>query len=110
MRVSPVRKSFAASLLVMASMPFCTAHADSTTPPPIPSVGIVPANVLLAEHSNWFSPPKIYSLRNEHYPLPNYPADLSYEVYSAVGFDLANTILIQGPKRDAKGNRELIVI
>ncbi|MBL8299799.1 MAG: MBL fold metallo-hydrolase, partial [Rhodanobacteraceae bacterium] len=46
----------------------------------------------------------------EHYPLPNYPADLSYEVYSAVGFDLANTILIQGPKRDAKGNRELIVI
>lgn len=84
--------------------------APSDKPRPAPDVGIVPANTLLAQHSNWFSPAKIYDLAKEHYPLPRYPADLRYEVYSAVGFDLANTILIKGPNRDAKGNRELIVI
>lgn len=77
---------------------------------PVTEVGIVPANVLLAEHSNWFTPARIYDLSREHWPLPNYPAGLGYEAYSAVGFDLANTILIKGPARDSRGQRELVVI
>lgn len=95
-----------AGLLAAAGLVSTPAFAE----PPSAGIGIVPANVLLAEHSNWFSPPKIYALKTEHYPLANYPADLGYDVHSAVGFDLANTILIQGPTRDAKGQRELVVI
>ncbi len=86
-----------------------TVAAHNEKAPPA-DVGLVPANVLLAEHSNWFTPAKIYDLAKEHWPLTSYPAGLGYEAYSAVGFDLANTILIKGPTRDAKGNRELIVI
>lgn len=95
------RLSAAFGLLVSVSL---TVLAQPSAP------GIVPANVLLAEHSNWFTPAKIYDLKTEHFPLPSYPPDLSYEIYSAVGFDLANTILIKGPQRDGRGNRELIVI
>lgn len=83
-------------------------QALAQAPPAAPA--IVPANVLLAEHSNWFTPAKIYDLRREHYPLASYPAGLNYEIYSAVGFDLANTILIKGPSRAPSGERELIVI
>lgn len=103
-----VKNAFAAAgaAVFLAAMPVM-AHNESAPPA---GVGLVPANVLLAEHSNWFTPAKIYDLAREHWPLPSYPAGLGYEAYSAVGFDLANTILIKGPARDAKGNRELIVI
>ena len=111
MHVRPARlPMIAAGLSAAASLCFAAAYAQSNAPPAVPDVGIVPANVLLAEHSNWFTPSKIYTLRTEHYPLAKYPADLAYDVHSAVGFDLANTILIQGPRRDAKGDRELVVI
>jgi alkyl sulfatase BDS1-like metallo-beta-lactamase superfamily hydrolase len=96
----------AGAAVLFAAMPVA---AQSGKAPPA-DIGLVPANVLLAEHSNWFTPAKIYDLAKEHWPLPSYPAGLGYEAYSAVGFDLANTILIKGPARDAKGNRELIVI
>ncbi len=96
----------AGAAVLFAAMPAVAQESQA----PVADVGIVPANVLLAEHSNWFTPAKIYDLAKEHWPLPSYPAELGYEAYSAVGFDLANTILIKGPARDAKGNRELIVI
>jgi alkyl sulfatase BDS1-like metallo-beta-lactamase superfamily hydrolase len=70
----------------------------------------VPANPLLENHSNWFKPKKIYDLKQDHYPLKQIPQDLSYEVYSAVGFDLANTIVIKGPSRRSDGEREIIIV
>ncbi|HJU38222.1 MAG TPA: hypothetical protein VJ724_01520, partial [Tahibacter sp.] len=107
MRPHPCRAAAIAGAFVFA----CAFAADAAPEKkPAQDVGIVPANTLLAQHSNWFSPPKIYDLAKEHWPLEKYPADLGYEIYSAVGFDLANTILIKGPNRDAKGNRELVVI
>lgn len=72
----------------------------------------VPINPLLKNHTNWFDPVKIYDLSKDHYPLPdaNYPKDIKYEVYSAVGYDLANTMIIKGPKTNSKGQREVIIV
>jgi alkyl sulfatase BDS1-like metallo-beta-lactamase superfamily hydrolase len=70
----------------------------------------VPVNPLLERHSNWFKPKKIYDLKQDHYPLAQMPQDLNYDVYSAVGFDLANTIIIKGPKLSANRERELIIV
>jgi alkyl sulfatase BDS1-like metallo-beta-lactamase superfamily hydrolase len=69
----------------------------------------VPVNPLLERHTNWFKPKKIYDLKKDHFPLQQTPADLSYDVYSAVGFDLANTIVIKGPAR-RDGTRELVIV
>ncbi|MBI3652380.1 MAG: MBL fold metallo-hydrolase [Acidobacteria bacterium] len=71
----------------------------------------VPVNPLLQGHSKWFTPKKIYDLKTDHQPLAQFPARLNYDIYSAVGYDLANTILIKGPKVDAKtGQREIIIV
>ena len=72
----------------------------------------VPINPLLKNHTNWFDPVKIYSLKQDHYPLPDadYPKDIKYEVYSAVGYDLANTMIIKGPKTNSKGQREVVIV
>jgi alkyl sulfatase BDS1-like metallo-beta-lactamase superfamily hydrolase len=71
----------------------------------------VPVNPLLSAHSSWFEPATIYNLQKQHFPLPDsdYPKNLTYEVHSAVGYDLANTIVLKGPAR-ANGRRELIII
>src|SRR5438093_10783261 len=62
----------------------------------------VPINPLLKNHTNWFDPVKIYDLRREHYPLPDaqVPKGIRYDVYSAVGYDLANTMIIKGPNKN----------
>jgi alkyl sulfatase BDS1-like metallo-beta-lactamase superfamily hydrolase len=72
----------------------------------------VPINPLLKNHTNWFDPVKIYDLSTDHYPLPDasYPKNLNYEVYSAVGYDLANTMIIKGPKKNSKGEREVVIV
>lgn len=72
----------------------------------------VPINPLLKNHTNWFDPVKIYSLKQDHYPLPDadYPKDIKYEVYSAVGYDLANTMVIKGPKKNSRGQREVVIV
>ena len=72
----------------------------------------VPVNPLLKNHSNWFEPRTIYNLKQNHYPLRDseMPKDLAYDAYSAVGFDLANTIIIKGPGRRADGEREIIIV
>lgn len=69
----------------------------------------VPVNPLLENHSNWFKPRQIYNLKKDHFPLQQVPAGLKYDVYSAVGYDLANTIVIKGPQL-RNGKRELVIV
>lgn len=70
----------------------------------------VPINPLLKNHTNWFDPVRIYDLRKDHYPLPDerFPTEIKYDVFSAVGYDLANTMVIKGPRRD--GRREIVIV
>lgn len=70
----------------------------------------VPVNPLLSAHTAWFEPVKVYDLKNEHFPLRDYPRGLKYEVYSAVGYDLANTMVIKGPTKNAAGLNELVIV
>lgn len=71
----------------------------------------VPINPLLRNHTNWFDPVRIYDLRKDHHPLPDdrFPKEIKYDVYSAVGYDLANTMVIKGPAR-SDGKREIIIV
>jgi hypothetical protein len=56
----------------------------------------VPANPLLEDHSNFFKPVQVYDLQTM--PVCQQKlAPLSYKIYSAVGFNLANTIVLVGP-------------
>lgn len=73
---------------------------------------LVPVNPKLSAHTNWFEPVRIYDLQKDHYPLPDkdYPGNLSYRVYSAVGYDLANTMVIKGPNLTKDGHNELIIV
>lgn len=73
---------------------------------------LVPVNPKLSAHTAWFEPVKIYDLKKEHFPLPDsaFPRGLKYETFSAVGYDLANTIVIHGPNRAADGKRELVIV
>lgn len=60
----------------------------------------IPANPKLVAHSKWFDPKRVFDMDKEHWPLADkdYPRDLSYKAYSAVGYDLANTIVLVGPE------------
>jgi linear primary-alkylsulfatase len=86
---------------------FCTqSHAQDSS-----RIQEVPINPLLKNHTNWFDPVKIYDIRRDHYPLPDaqVPKDVRYDVYSAVGYDLANTMVIKGPK-NSRGQREVVIV
>lgn len=49
-------------------------------------------NPITVAHSNFFKPPKIYDLSSDNSSRHSVPPNLIYKAYSAVGFDLANTI------------------
>src|SRR5882724_12760921 len=61
-------------------------------PSPVPPPKI-PANPLLIGHTNFFCPVKVYDLKNDAHSKDHFPTGLHYEAYSAVGFDLANSIM-----------------
>jgi hypothetical protein len=77
-----------------------TAPADqsrhATCPSPVPPPQI-PANPLLVGHTNFFCPVKVYDLENDPSSKSSFPAGLNYNVYTAVGFDLANSMMLVGP-------------
>ena len=56
----------------------------------------IPANELLLGHSNYFLPPHVYDLQ-EREVCRERLAPLAYKAYSAVGYNLANTIVLVGP-------------
>ncbi|PYQ29946.1 MAG: hypothetical protein DMF56_09475 [Acidobacteria bacterium] len=67
-----------------------------TCPSPVPRPTI-PANPLLVGHTNFFCPVKIYDLKNDPKSSGSFPAGLKYNVYSAVGYELANSMMLVGP-------------
>jgi alkyl sulfatase BDS1-like metallo-beta-lactamase superfamily hydrolase len=67
---------------------------------PLPAADPPPANQLLVDHRNWFVPAQIWDIQKD-LPLAKYrPQGLTYSAYSAVGFNLANTIAIIGPTKE----------
>jgi alkyl sulfatase BDS1-like metallo-beta-lactamase superfamily hydrolase len=56
----------------------------------------IPANELLLGHSNFFRPAEVWDLQ-ETPVCKERLAPLAYKAYSAVGFNLANTIVLVGP-------------
>jgi alkyl sulfatase BDS1-like metallo-beta-lactamase superfamily hydrolase len=57
----------------------------------------IPATPRLLQHSNFFTPERVYDLQVDPYSKQHLPKDLNYKVYSAVGYNLANSIMIVGP-------------
>ncbi|HYC88210.1 MAG TPA: alkyl sulfatase dimerization domain-containing protein [Thermoanaerobaculia bacterium] len=60
--------------------------------PPLP-----PPNPLLENHKHWFLPAEIWDIQTDPRLSAHRPKGLSYKAYSAVGFNLANTVAIVGP-------------
>src|ERR1051325_1865353 len=58
----------------------------------------IPANPLLVNHSNFFCTGKVYDLKNDPPYNASFPSAVNYKVYSAVGYDLANTMMLAGPQ------------
>lgn len=79
-----LRRSFA--ILALMAAPVTAAGK-----PPL-----IPANDLLLGHSNFFRPPEVWDLQ-ETPVCRERLAPLAYKAYSAVGFNLANTIVLVGP-------------
>lgn len=77
-------------LLVCLLLAASVLAQDATPPPP-------PANQLLENHKHWFRPKEIWDIQNDPRLKPHRPEGLRYKAYSAVGFNLANTIAIVGP-------------
>ena len=79
-------RRFVMLCLLLAAIPVLAAEK-----PPL-----IPANELLLGHSNFFKPVQVYDLQ-ETAVCRQRLAPLSYKAYSAVGFNLANTIVLVGP-------------
>lgn len=70
--------------------------SDPTCPSPVPPPTIA-ANPLLVAHTNFFCPVKVYNLKNDSSSGGSVPSGLNYNVYTAVGYDLANSMMLVGP-------------
>jgi alkyl sulfatase BDS1-like metallo-beta-lactamase superfamily hydrolase len=97
------------AIALVLTLGLLASPAFAQNPPKTPEK--VPVNPLLENHSNWFDPAQIYDLTTNERLKSHVPAGLSYKAYSAVGFDLANTILLIGPSKeivvvDVLGDRE----
>jgi len=59
-----------------------------------------PANRHLVQHSNFFTPEQIWNLQTDAYSRGERPQGLAYDAYSAVGYDLANAIVLMNAKKE----------
>lgn len=64
------------------------AHAQTQ-----PATGKIRNNPLLEQHSNFFKP-SVYDLQRDPKSKDHFPKNASYLAYSAVGYDLANSIML----------------
>ncbi|MEM7357122.1 MAG: MBL fold metallo-hydrolase, partial [Acidobacteriota bacterium] len=70
------------------------------------------------QHNNFFLGPEgegdslgqILNLQTSDYALAERPSGLDYDVYSAIGYGLATSMMVVGPERDASGNRKVVII
>lgn len=95
-----IRATTAAALLAAITVP-----SFAQEPPEL-----VPVNPKLSAHTRWFEPVQIYDIKKDHFPLREIPRGLKYEVHSAVGYDLANTMVIKGPAKTKDGLNEFIIV
>ena len=85
--------------LVFAMTPAVFAQGISNTPANPSALADLKPDPLLVDHSNFFEPEYIYSSFDEDgYIIDFKPEGLTYQVYSAVGFGLANSIMLVGPE------------
>jgi len=59
-----------------------------------------PANRHLVQHSNFFVPAQIWNIQTDAYSRRERPQGLAYDAYSAVGYDLANAIVLMNAKKE----------
>lgn len=79
-----------AALLALLALATVPVQGQIEVPP-------VPVNPLLQGHSAFFEPRQVYDLQEDPYLLAHRPPGLVYEAYSAVGYNLANAMLVKGP-------------
>lgn len=101
---------------------FALLTAAASLWPALAQSGSVPARPGLEKHTNYFDPPCIYDLQGGKplddgicagdYPLKvgRRPQNLSYDAYSAVGYGLADSIMLVGPAKDPAGLRRVIIV
>lgn len=53
---------------------------------------------------------QILDLQTSDYALVERPPGLDYDVYSAIGYGLATSMMVVGPERDADGHRKVVII
>jgi alkyl sulfatase BDS1-like metallo-beta-lactamase superfamily hydrolase len=95
-KVSP----FPALAVLLALQISISAPAFAQQPtPPEKAKEEVPANPRLIRHTNFFTPKRVYDLQLDPYSKPHLPEGLNYQTYTAVGYDLANSIMIVGPDK-----------
>lgn len=68
------------------------------------------------EHNHYFlsndpdQQAQILDLQTSSYALAERPEGLDYDVYSAIGYGLATSMMVVGPRTDADGNRRVVII
>lgn len=108
MAIHAVRNRTIFFLLSVGPLLASSARAQDTANSPR-----VPANPLLVAHSNFFKPARVYDLESDVHSKGSVPPGLTYKVYSAVGYDIANSIMLVGPDKgivivDTLGDQETV--
>ncbi|HXU31017.1 MAG TPA: alkyl sulfatase dimerization domain-containing protein [Thermoanaerobaculia bacterium] len=68
------------------------------------------------EHNRYFlskdagKQEQILDLQTSAYALAERPAGLAYDTYSAIGYGLATSMMVVGPRTDENGNRRVVII
>ena len=88
------QRTIAASLATTILLAMCPpAHTQLPFEIPEPK----PENHVQKRHTNFFTPQRVYDFQTDQVIARDVPAGLSYKLYSAVGFNLANSMMLIGP-------------
>ena len=79
-------------VLFFFALPLLAQNDDCNRP------GRPPVNPKLCKHSNFFEPAHVWNVQTEERIAKYKPKGLKYDAYLAVGYDLANTILLRNRK------------
>lgn len=114
------------ALLAALALPLAAAPLPATAPPADCGTGVginrnfVDPEVALdrqTRHNNSFVTPvgssehgQILDLQTSAYALAERPPGLDYDVYSAIGYGLATSMMVVGPRTDEHGHRRVVII